>query len=186
MLGLRVLGASGSPRSGGNTDDAVMEALAVARQAGCRVEFQRLTDFRIRHCAGCRGCMTAGRCVIRDDEFEAAFAPWQQAEVIVLGSPVYWLSPSGVLKDFVDRTHGWYRDGGIFRHKRAVLVSVAADSGFEPHDESLTVWLRHYGAEVLSVVHVLARERGEFLARPAEIEKVRQALAAALSATGRS
>ncbi|MBM3500832.1 MAG: NAD(P)H-dependent oxidoreductase, partial [Armatimonadetes bacterium] len=35
MLGLRVLGVSGSPRQGGNTDDAVMEALAVAREAGC-------------------------------------------------------------------------------------------------------------------------------------------------------
>jgi multimeric flavodoxin WrbA len=182
MSGLRVLGVSGSPRQGGNTDDAVMEALAVAREAGCRVEFQRLTDYRIRHCTGCRGCMTAGRCVIRDDEFEAALAPWQQAEVIILGSPVYWLSPSGVLKDFVDRTHGGYRDGGLFRHKRAILISVATAGGFEPHDECLTVWLRHYEAEVLGVIHVIACERGDFLARPEEIEKVRHGVRAALSA----
>ncbi len=180
MLGLRVLGVSGSPRQGGNTDDAVMEALAVARQEGCRIEFQRLTDFRIKHCAGCRGCMGAGHCVVRDDEFEAAFAPWQQAEVIILGSPVYWLSPSGVLKDFVDRTHGWYRDGGIFRHKRALLISVATGGGFEPHDECLTVWLKHYEAQVLGVIRVLACDRGEFLSRPEEIDKVRKGVAEAL------
>jgi len=182
MLGLRTLGVSGSPRQGGNTDDAVMEALAVAHQAGCRVEFQRLTDYRIKHCAGCRGCMSAGRCGIRDDEFEAAFEPWRQAEVIILGSPVYWLSPSGVLKDFMDRTHGWYRDGGIFRHKKAILISVATEGGFGPHDECITVWLKHYGAEVLSVTHVLACDRGDFNSRPEEIEKVRRAVAESLGA----
>jgi multimeric flavodoxin WrbA len=182
MLGLRTLGVSGSPRQGGNTDDAVMEALAVAQQAGCRVEFQRLTDYRVKHCAGCRGCMSAGRCVTRDDEFEAAFECWRQAEVIILGSPVYWLSPSGVLKDFMDRSHGWYCDGGIFRHKKAILISVATGGGFEPHDECITVWLKHYEAEVLGVVHVLACDRGEFNSRPEEIEKVRAAIAAALSA----
>jgi multimeric flavodoxin WrbA len=176
MFGYRALGVSGSPRQGGNTDDAIMEALAVAQQAGCRVEFQRLTDYRIKHCAGCRGCMTAGHCVIRDDELEAAFAPWRETDVIILGSPVYWLSPSGLLKDFIDRTHGWYRDGRIFRGKRAILVSVATAGGFEPHDECITVWLKHYEADVVGVVHVLACDRGEFLSRPAEVEKVRQAV----------
>jgi len=180
MIGLRVLGVSGSPRQDGNTDGAVMEALAAAQQAGCRVEFQRLTDYQIKHCSGCRGCMTAGRCTIRDDEFEAAMGPWRQAEVIILGSPVYWLSPSGVLKDFIDRSHGWYRDGGLFRHKRAILISVAADSGFDPHDECITVWLRHYGADVLGVIHVLARDLGDFNARSEEIEKVREGVREAL------
>jgi hypothetical protein len=87
-----------------------------------------------------------------------------------------------LLKDFVDRTHGWYRDGGIFRHKRAVLISVATGGGFEPHDECLTVWLKHYEAEVLGVVHVLACDKGDFLARPEEMVKVRQAVAEALGA----
>jgi hypothetical protein len=87
-----------------------------------------------------------------------------------------------VLKDFVDRTHGWYRDGGIFRHKRAILISVATGGGFEPHDECLTVWLRHYEAEVLTTVRVLACDRGDFLARPQEVEKVRRAVSEALTA----
>ena len=183
MLGLRVLGVSGSPRQGGNTDDAVMEALAVAHQARCHVEFQRLTDYRIKHCAGCRGCMTAGHCVIRDDELEAAVAPWRQADVIILGSPVYWLAPSGLLKDFMDRSHGWYRDGGLFQGKRAILISVATSGGFEPHDEAISAWLEHYGADVLGVIHVLARDRGDFNSRPEEIEKVRQGVTEGLTKT---
>lgn len=181
MTGHRVLGVSASPRQGGNTDDAVKRALEIARQAGCQVEFQRLADYRIKHCAGCRGCMTAGHCVIRDDEFEVAFQCWERAELIILGSPVYWLSPSGVLKDFMDRSHGWYRDGGVFRSKRAILLSVATEGGFGPHDECITVWLRHYGAEVIGVAHILACEVGDFASRPGEVEKVRETVSAALA-----
>jgi multimeric flavodoxin WrbA len=180
MLGSRVLGVSGSPREGGNTDAAVMAGLAIAQAAGYRTEFQRLADYRIRHCKGCRGCMQIGRCAIRDDELDAAVSPWRQAGVIILGSPVYWLSPSGVLKDFMDRTHGWYRDGGLFRGRKAILLSVATEGGFEPHDAAITAWLTHYGAHAVGVAHVLARDRGDFEARPEEQEKVRQVVSKGL------
>jgi len=174
MAGLRVLGVSGSPREGGNTDAAVMGGIAVAQAAGYHTEFQRLTDYRISHCKGCRACMETGRCAIRDDELQAAVNPWLRAAVIILGSPVYWLSPSGMLKDFMDRTHGWYRDGGLFRGKKAILLSVATEGGFEPHDAAITAWLTHYGADVVGVAHVLACDRGDFEARPEGQEKVRR------------
>lgn len=176
MVGLRVLGVSGSPREGGNTDAAVMAGLSVAQAAGYRTEFQRLTDYRIRHCKGCRACMTTGRCAIREDELQAAVNPWRQAAIIILGSPVYWLSPSGGLKDFMDRTHGWYRDGGLFKGKKAILLSVATEGGFEPHDAAIIAWLEHYGADVVATARVLARDRGDFEARPEERQKVRRAV----------
>lgn len=180
MAGLRVLGVSGSPREGGNTDAAVMAGLAIAQAAGYWTEFQRLSDYRIRHCKGCRACMVTGRCAIRDDELEAAVGPWLRASAIILGSPVYWLSPSGVLKDFIDRTHGWYRDGQLFRGRKAILLSVATESGFEPHDAAITGWLSHYGADVTAVAHVLACDKGDFEARPEEIEKVNRAVSEGL------
>jgi multimeric flavodoxin WrbA len=176
VLGLRVLGVSGSPREGGNTDAAVMEGLAVAQAAGYRTEFQRLTDYRLAHCKGCRACMKTGRCAIRDDELEAAVGPWLQAAIIILGSPVYWLSPSGVLKDFMDRTHGWYRDGGLFSGKKTILLSVATGGGFEPHDAAILGWLKHYGADVVATARILACDQGDFEARPEERAKVRQAV----------
>ncbi len=183
MVGLRVLGVSGSPREGGNTDAVVMEALSVASHLGYRVEFQRLTDYRIEHCRGCRACMVAGKCIITGDELAAALNPWREADVIILGSPVYWFAPSGLLKDFIDRTHGWYVEGNLFRGKTAIVLSVAADSGFEPHDEGITTWLRHYGAEVAAVVRILAREKGDVNKRPEEREKVRQVVARVLRRT---
>jgi len=180
LVGLRVLGVSGSPREGGNTDAAVLEALAVASDLGYRVEFQRLDDYRIEHCRGCRACMKAGKCAITGDELAAALSLWREADVVILGSPVYWLAPSGLLKDFIDRTHGSYAAGNLFRGKTAILLSVAADSGFEPHDEGITAWLRHYGADVPATVRVLAREKGDFNKRPEEREKVREAVAKVL------
>ena len=180
MPGLRALGVSGSPRANGNSDSAVMEALAVAQGAGYRVEFQRLADYRIKHCSGCRGCMSAGECVIRDDEFAAAFGPWRDANLIILGSPVYWYSPSGVLKDFIDRTHGWYRDGGIFSGKSAMLLSVATDGGFGPHNEAIVSWLTHYGAKVLAAVNTLACELGDLNANADAKQRVRDAVRSGL------
>ena len=180
MSGLRVLGVSGSPREGGNTDAAVLEALAVASDLGYHVELQRLADYRIIHCQGCRGCMVAGKCVITGDELGAAVNPWRESEIIILGSPVYWLAPSGLLKDFIDRTHGWYAESNLFQGKTVILLSVAADSGFEPHDEAITTWLRHYGARVAEGVRLLAREKGDFNKRPEERQKVRDAVARVL------
>jgi hypothetical protein len=72
----------------------------------------------------------------------------------------------------------------MVRGMGAVLISVATDGGFEAHDAAITVWLRHYGAEVVSVAHVLACDRGDFNARPDEIGKVRAVIEEALRSVG--
>jgi len=172
MSALRVLGVSGSPRRGGNTECAVCAALRVLHDGGHEVQFQRLVDHRIERCAGCRRCMTEHTCAIADDDLAAALAPWLAADVVVLGSPVYWLSPPGVLKDFMDRTHGWYALGKLFEGKRAALISVAADSGFESHDTAILGWLRYYGATIAGTARVLARDKGDLEARSEELAKV--------------
>jgi len=172
MAAQRVLGVSGSPRRGGNTECAVRTALRVLSEGGHDVQFQRLADHHVASCAGCRRCMVEHTCAIRDDELESVLAPWLAADVIVLGSPVYWLSPPGVLKDFMDRTHGWYAVGGLFAGKRAALISVAADSGFETHDAAILAWLRYYGASIAATARVLARDQGDLEARPEELAKV--------------
>ena len=170
-----ILGASGSPRRDGNTDLLVREALRLlAERTGAATEFVRVADRRIEPCRGCRACMTLGHCAIQGDDFEPLMARFLEADIFVLGAPVYWLGPPGGMKNFIDRTHGYYRDHTILRGKRAVLISVAADSGFEPHEAVMGSWLRVYGAEVTGTLRVFSREKGEVLQRPDEFGKVRQ------------
>lgn len=171
-----ILGLSGSPRADGNTDAAVREALLCLEAPGnVKKEFLRVSEFDIQPCAGCRGCMTLNRCAIQEDQFEALMDRVRQASVLVIGAPVYWLGPPGVMKNFIDRTHAYYAWGGaqLLRGQRVGLISVAADSGFEPHEACMESWLRHYGAHIIGRVRVLAREKDDLLQRPEEMEKVR-------------
>ncbi|UCH36415.1 MAG: flavodoxin family protein [Armatimonadota bacterium] len=172
-MGAPILGLSGSPREGGNTDIVVQRAVdAVAQKSGKDVNFIRVADFALGHCIGCRQCMTLGRCALEGDDLNEIMAYLFDAETIIIGSPVYWLSPPGVLKDFMDRSHGWYTDLSILAGKRAAVISVAADSGFEPHEEAIAAWLTCYGAEVVHKARIFAREKGEVLDRPDELRKL--------------
>ena len=170
---ITILGLSGSPRRDGNTDILVKEALRIlAEHSGARTEFVRVADHDIKPCAGCRACMKLGRCAIQDDDFEELMARFFAADLLVLGAPVYWLGPPGIMKSFIDRTHGYYLDHTILRGKRAALISVATDSGFEPHEAVMASWLEVYGAEVVSRIRVFSCEKGEVLGRPEELRKL--------------
>jgi len=182
-----VVGLSGSPRRDGNTDILVREALRLIEEGtGASADFVRVADLRLEACRGCRACMTLGHCAIQGDDFEALMARLRAADLLVLGAPVYWLGPPGVMKNLIDRTHGYYTDHTILRGKRAVLISVATDSGFEPHEAVMASWLRVYGAQIVGSIRVLSREKGEVLQRPEELGKVRQLIARLVPPAGRT
>jgi len=159
---MKVLGISGSPRRGGNTDLAVERTLEIIgeRLPGAETEFIRIADHRIEHCRGCRHCMTHSECVIEGDDLDPLVDKMLGSDLILLGAPIYWWSPPGVLKDLIDRTHGFYPDEGRFRGKRVAVITVAAQSGFPSH-ERVMGWLRHYGAEYVAWHRIRARERDD-------------------------
>jgi len=168
-----VLGISGSPRKDGNTDIVVKKTLEIISKLRKDVKtiFLRVADYEIKHCLGCRECMRLGECVIKDDDFNLVLDKLLKAHLIVIGAPVFWNSPPGVMKDFIDRTHGFYIDHTRLRDKKVGVISVAAESGFESHEDVLS-WLRVYGAEIVRKLRVYAREKGEVLEKSEEISKV--------------
>ena len=173
QLVIFVLGISGSPRKDGNTDIVVREALAqLHSKKSVNAKFGRITDFHIKHCAGCRECMHLGYCIIQDDDFGKLWDEILRADVIIEGAPVYWNSPPGVMKDFVDRTHGFFIKPGILNGKKAAIISVATESGFACCETVLQSWLGYYGAEIVDQVRIYAREKGEVLQKPAEMAKI--------------
>ena len=134
-------------------------------------EFLRVADYSIKHCEGCRKCMKTGECAIKDDDFGLVLDKLMRADLIVIGAPVYWNSPPGVMKDFIDRTHGFYKDPRRLAGKKVGIISVATEGGFEPHEKILS-WMTVYGAEIVGKTRIYAREKGEVLQRPSEIGKV--------------
>ncbi|TET70584.1 flavodoxin family protein [Candidatus Bathyarchaeota archaeon] len=172
-LSMKVLAISGSPRRDGNTDDALKATLdeLEGRIQGLDAEFLRITDYRIEHCRGCRHCMTHVECVIRDDDLDLLVGKMHDADLVILGAPVYWWGPPGVFKDFIDRTHGFYPDDTRFQGKKVAVVTVAAQSGFPSHEKTMS-WLEHYGAEYVGWLRLFAREKGELKMKPKQLKKL--------------
>lgn len=103
---MRVLVLNGSARADGGTK-AMAEAFARgAREAGHEVDVLDIARMDIGGCMGCEWCHTkgGGRCARRDD-MDGIYPLWDDADVIVLASPVYYGSFSGQLHCLVHRTY---------------------------------------------------------------------------------
>ncbi|MFX1313911.1 MAG: NAD(P)H-dependent oxidoreductase, partial [Promethearchaeota archaeon] len=69
-------------------------------------ELINLYDYNIEDCIGCWSCSELGKC-FKNDDFEHLFEKVKEADIIILGSPVYWGNISGIMKTFFDRHTGY-------------------------------------------------------------------------------
>lgn len=97
-----VLIISSSPRKNGNSDLLCQEFARGATESGNKVEYVRLTEKKINYCIGCYTCTKLGKCFQNDDMNELA-QKMEQADVILLATPVYFYSMCGQMKVFLDR-----------------------------------------------------------------------------------
>jgi multimeric flavodoxin WrbA len=158
---MKVIAASGSPREKGNSDVAAKTILAALRDLG-ETEFIRVADYAVRHCAGCGRCKKLQRCVIQDDQFRELVAKWKEADLLIISDPVYWMNPPGIMKDFIDRTVSFINQPiRPFANIKVALVTVAAEDGFELHNELLSGWLSAQGAQLIGSIDVYAWDKDD-------------------------
>ncbi len=118
----------GSPRKNGNTEILVDTVLAGAKENGALTEKVFLSKLEIAPCRACDSCRKTGKC-IHEDAMVELIERMKEADVWVLGTPVYWWGPTAQFKAFLDRWYGVYNQG-IFKGKDIVLV-VALESNHE-------------------------------------------------------
>lgn len=99
---MKILALSGSPRENGNTDQYLKMVLDECAAQGAETEMIRVCDKNLKGCRGCYGCVQAKKCVIQDD-FQEIFEKIVEADVLVLGTPVYHSSITPELKAVLDR-----------------------------------------------------------------------------------
>lgn len=129
---MRVLGISGSPRPGGNTDYCVQLALQIMAEEGFQTEFLSLADRPVKPCLGCRGCATAEglRCAQEDPAFEGMIDRFQAADGILVGSPVYFGSATPQVMALLDRIGYVARmKQNFLRRKVGAAIAVARRAG---------------------------------------------------------
>lgn len=105
--GLQVLAILGSPRRNRFSERLADRFLEPLERQGCTVRKLRVSELNVRPCTGCDACRHTGQCVIRDDMTEV-MAALDQADWVVLTSPVYFNSVTGALKVLIDRCQPYW------------------------------------------------------------------------------
>ncbi len=98
----QILVLLGSPRKNRNSETLADSFLEPLREAGCTVTKIHVSDLNIHHCTGCEACQETGSCVLRDD-MTRMYEALDQSDWVVLVSPMYFNSVSGILKVLIDR-----------------------------------------------------------------------------------
>ena len=98
----KVLVLNGSPHKNGCTATALQEVILTLNQEGIETELLQIGGQALRGCSACGFCMKNGRCVF-DDLVNEAAPKLEEADGLLIGSPVYYGSPNGAVLSFLDR-----------------------------------------------------------------------------------
>lgn len=103
---MKALGIAGSHRKEGNTEKLVSHCLKAMAEEGVATEMVALAGLDIRPCKVCLYCREhPGECSIKDD-LQPIYEKMVAADIIIVGSPVYFGSATGLVKCFLERA-GW-------------------------------------------------------------------------------
>lgn len=99
---MKVLMINGSPRVDGNTSIALKEMEQVFLQEGIAVETVQVGNQAVRGCVACGYCGKNGKCVF-DDVVNELAPKFEEADGLVVASPVYYASANATLIAVLDR-----------------------------------------------------------------------------------
>jgi len=163
---VKIVGYVGSSRKEGNTAWAVNKILEGAREEGAETRSWCYSDLDIEPCKGCLGCVKSGKCVINDD-MQEIYAALEQADALVIGSPVYMGQMTAQTKIFTDRLYAQAtpRFSPYFKEKNAgkklVLVYTQGNPNadlFKPYFDYTEKIFRQLEFDVRGV-HIVAGMR---------------------------
>jgi multimeric flavodoxin WrbA len=125
---MNVVVFNGSPHEHG-TIGAGLEIIATElEKADISTEIIHVGNMSIRGCIGCNQCrdLKLGHCVFTDDLVNKCTQKVNDADGIVLGSPVYYGGIAGTFKSFLDRL---FFPGLDLKYKPALAVASCRRSG---------------------------------------------------------
>lgn len=99
---MKVLIINGSPRKDGNTAIAIREMEQVFQQKDVEVETVQIGTQDVRGCIACGSCAKNGKCVF-DDVVNELAPKFEEADGLVVASPVYYASANATLIACLDR-----------------------------------------------------------------------------------
>jgi multimeric flavodoxin WrbA len=129
---MKVLAINGSPRKGGNTELLIREVFKTLEAEGVETELINIGGKEVNGCTACGKCRKEkdGRCHINNALLNECIEKMEQADGIILGSPVYFADITSELKALIDVSGYALRGAGNpLRRKVGAGVAVARRAG---------------------------------------------------------
>ncbi len=158
---MKVLMINGSPRKNGNTSVALREIENIFSESGVEFETIQIGNQDIRGCIACGSCFKNGRCVFNDIVNEIA-KKFEEADGLVVASPVYYASANPTLVALLDRL--FYSTGFDKTMKVGASVVCARRGGCSATFDELNKFFTISGMPIVSSQYwnsVHGREKGE-------------------------
>jgi len=123
---MKILVLNGSPRAKGNTAAMVEAFVKGAAENGHDITVMDVCKKKIAGCLACEYCHTKGNgtCIQKDD-MQEVYPVLDEAEMIVLASPIYYHSFTGQLQCAINRIYALDKPKNL--KKAALFLSSGSD-----------------------------------------------------------
>ena len=161
---MKVLLINGSPRRKGNTFVALSEVASTLEKQGIEAEIVQIGVKPVRGCIACNQCKTKGlgRCVFDDDVCNSIGEMLDDADALIIGSPVYYGQPNGSVLSLMQRL--FYSAGAKVQNKPAAAVCVCRRGGATAAFQTLNMPFQMMNMPVVTSQYwniVYGREEGQ-------------------------
>ncbi len=144
---MKVLMINGSPHEKGTTYAALSEIGKELNLQGIEYEIFCVGNKSVSGCVACGGCLKTGRCVINGDVVNSVIEKIDNADGVIIGTPVYYAGINGTLKSLLDRVFYARKN---FAFKPASAIAVARRAGTTATLEIINKYFMISGMPVVS------------------------------------
>ena len=125
---MKVLLLNGSANKNGNTFTALSEIARQLEKNGVESEIMQLGNKPVRGCIACGQCQAKllGHCVFDDDICNRIVEKLNEADALIVGSPVYYGQPNGAVMAVLQRA---FFSGAQVQNKPAAAVAICRRGG---------------------------------------------------------
>lgn len=128
---MRIIAINGGPRKKWNTATLLNKALEGAAAQGAETELIHLYDLNYKGCISCFACKVKdgksyGNCAV-NDELLPILKRIEDADALILGSPIYWGAVTGEMRSFMERLLFQY---SVYDTERSTLFKKKISTGF--------------------------------------------------------
>ena len=177
---MNILGISGTPRKGGNSEILLDAALEPFVEAKWNITKILLSEKRIEPCIGCDACeekKPVAKACNKDDDMNEIYDAYEKCNAIIISAPAYWRNVPAQLKAVIDRTYG--SKSGSLKGKLGGAIAVGRGQGGGQAIVISTIYNFYLSAGALCVpaetngVTAVADKKGDILTQPRRLEQAR-------------